>query len=74
MPKEKVERINSITSLIKQLEKDEQMAKVARVLEEAEKSGMDKSTAMRYINELERSGDIYSPRPGVLKLVRHDSE
>ena len=39
MPKEKVDKINSMMGIIKKLEQDEQFAKVSRVLEEAEKSG-----------------------------------
>ena len=74
MPKEKVDRINSMMAIIKKLEEAEQMAKVSRVLEEAEKAGVDRATAMRYINELERTGDIYSPKPGIVKRVRHDAE
>ena len=31
-------------------------------------------TAKKYIEELEKRGDVYSPSPGVLRIVRHDSE
>lgn len=74
MPKEKVDKINAMMAIVKKLEEDEQSARVARVLEEAEKAGIDRATSMRYINELERSGDIYTPKPGVLKIVRHEAE
>ena len=74
MPKEKVDKINAMMGIVRKLEDDEQSAKVSRVLEEAEKGGIDRATAMRYINELERSGDIYMPKPGVLKIVRHEAE
>jgi hypothetical protein len=44
------------------------------VLEEGEKAAFDKATTMRYVNELERSGDIYMPKPGIVKVVRHEAE
>lgn len=74
MPREKVDKINSVMAIIKKLEQTETTAGIARVLEEAEKSGMDRPTTMKYINELERSGDIYTPKPGVVKIVRRDAE
>jgi replicative DNA helicase Mcm len=74
MPREKVDKINIMLSIIKKLEHDEQIAKTIRVLEEAEKSGVDRATATRYINELEKSGDIYSPKPGIVKIIRRDDE
>lgn len=74
MPKEKVDRINLIMGIVKKLEEQEKSAKVARVLEEAEKEGVERQQAMKYINELERSGDIYSPKPGILMIVRHEGE
>ncbi|VVB77212.1 Minichromosome maintenance protein MCM [uncultured archaeon] len=74
MPREKVDRINLMMNIIKKLEQDEKSANVSRIYEEASKAGMDSSTARRYMEELERSGDVYMPKPGVLKIVRHDAE
>ena len=74
MPREKVDRINSVLNIIKKLEEDEGTAKMQRIMEEAEKSGIDQATAHKYIQELERSGDIFSPRPGIIKIVRHENE
>ncbi len=74
MPREKVDKINSVVSSIKKLEEEEGFAKITRLLEEMEKAGMDRATTTRYINELERSGDIYSPKPGFIKIVRKDEE
>lgn len=50
------------------------MAKLERVVEEAMKENIDAVTANKYINELERSGDIFRPRSGVVKIVRHEAE
>lgn len=74
MPREKVTKINAIMDIIKKLEQDETSAKMVRILEEAEKAGIDRATTTKYINDLERSGDIYSPRPGVIKAVKHEDE
>ena len=41
MPREKVDRINTMMSIIKRLEQTEGSAKIDRVYEEAEKEGMD---------------------------------
>ncbi len=74
MPREKVDRLNSMLSIIKSLEEKEGSAKIQRITEEAEKAGMDNATAMKYISELERSGDIFSPKPGVIRVVRREAE
>ncbi len=74
MPREKVNKINSLLNIIKTLEKDEETAKIARILEEAEKQGIDRNTTSKYILELERSGDIFSPKQGIIKIVRRNEE
>ena len=74
MPREKVNKINVILNIIKTLEHDEESAKIARILEEAEKQSIDRNTTSKYISELERSGDIFSPRQGVIKIVRRSEE
>ncbi len=72
VPREKVDKINTIMNIIKKLEGEEGSAKVTRILEEAEKDGIDRATTTRYMNELERSGDIFSPKPGIVKIVRRE--
>jgi len=74
MPREKVDRINSITAIIRKLEETEQSAKIQRIVEEAGREGIDEGTVNKYINELERIGDLYRPRAGVVKLVKHENE
>jgi replicative DNA helicase Mcm len=74
MPREKVDKINTMMGIIKRLEQSEGSAKIDRVYEEAEKEGMDRMSAERYIGELERSGDLFKPRQGIVKSVRHDDE
>ncbi len=72
MPKEKVERINTLMTIIKRLEKEEEVASVKRILEEAEKANIDKQTTTKYLYELERQGDLYSPKAGIIKIVKRD--
>ena len=80
MPREKVDKMNLVLGLIKSLEEKEAQegrymgAKIQTVKEEAEKQGMDMNAVDKYIRELERSGDIFSPRPGIVKTVRQESE
>jgi replicative DNA helicase Mcm len=74
MPREKVDRMNSITAIIRRLEESESTAKIQRIVEEAGKDGIDEATVNKYINELERIGDLYRPKAGIVKLVKHENE
>ncbi|MDE1804361.1 MAG: minichromosome maintenance protein MCM [Candidatus Micrarchaeota archaeon] len=74
MPREKVTKMNAILNIIKRLESEEGYAQMKRVFEEAAKENIDSGITTRYISELERIGDVYSPKPGILKLVKHDEE
>ncbi len=73
-PKEKVSKMNTILGLIKSLDEGGAGVQIKRLIEEAAKQGIDDSSTSKYINELERSGDIYAPKPGILKIVRRESE
>jgi replicative DNA helicase Mcm len=74
MPREKVDKINAITKIITRLEETENVAKMQRIVEEAVKESIDEATVNKYIAELERTGDLYRPKPGVVKLIKHDNE
>ncbi len=75
VPKEKVNQINSIIALIKKIDDDTGAgAPIVTVLDEAEKQGISRDKTTKFINELERSGDIYSPKAGILKIVRREEE
>ncbi len=74
MPRERVNKLNTILNIIKEIDEKEDGAKIVRVLEEAEKQGLDRNTATTLINQLEKSGDIYSPKPGIIRVVKHESE
>ncbi len=74
MPREKVDRMNTMLNIIKKLEEEDGMIKTQKVIEDAEASGIDSATASKYLSELERAGDIYRPHQGTIKLVHHESE
>lgn len=74
IPREKVDKLNAIINIVKKLEKDEGNAKMQRVIEEAEKANIGTDIANRYILDLERNGDLFSPRPGIIKIVRRENE
>ncbi|MGI0100834.1 MAG: minichromosome maintenance protein MCM [Candidatus Micrarchaeaceae archaeon] len=75
MPREKVDKINSITAIVRRIEESEGgMARVQRIIEEAAKENIDEATTNKYLDELEKIGDLYRPKTGVVKFVRHDNE
>ncbi len=74
MPREKVDKINIITGIIRRLEETESVAKMQRLVEEASKEGIDENTVNKYVTELERTGDVYRPRMGVIKLQKNNDE
>ncbi len=74
MPREKVVKINAVLGIVKRLEAEESAAKLPRIMEEAEKAGLTAAEVNKYIVELERNGDIFRPRAGVVKTVSHENE
>ncbi len=72
-PKEKVSKINAIIALVKKLDEGSGVPLI-KVLDEAEAQGMARDDAGKYINELERSGDIFVPKPGILKIVPREED
>jgi replicative DNA helicase Mcm len=74
MPREKVNKMNIMLGIIKKFEQAEGYAKIASVLEEAEKQNIEGETARKYLEELIRSGDLYSPKAGIVKIARADEE
>ncbi len=65
---------NSIKNIITKLTETDSGAKITDVLDQAEKQGISRDKTTRVINTLERMGDIYSPKPGILKIVRREEE
>jgi replicative DNA helicase Mcm len=74
MPREKVDKINLIISIIKNLEEQEGYATTSKIIDQAAKEGMDSGAVMKFVGELERTGDIYSPKPGIVKTINRAAE
>ncbi|MFI5412375.1 MAG: minichromosome maintenance protein MCM [Candidatus Micrarchaeales archaeon] len=76
MPREKVDKINNMLGIIRKLEETSGGggAKYQLIIEEANKLGMDEAMAKKYLEELERSGDVFSPKSGIVKIVKRESE
>lgn len=76
MPREKVDKLNTILEIIKKLDTESKGmgAKYNLIMEEAVKQNIDETSLRRYVEELERSGDIFSPKTGIIKLVKRESE
>ena len=72
-PKEKISKMNQIIAIIKKLDEGSG-ADYKKVFEDAESQGISRVETTKYVNELERSGDIYTPKPGILKLVKREEE
>ena len=73
-PKEKVSKINSIISIIKKLDSEGAGAQYPKILDEAEAQGISRNEAEKYMDELVKTGDIYSPKAGTYKMVKHEEE
>ncbi len=76
MPRERVDKINNMLGIIRKLEETSggSGAKYQAIIEEANKIGMDEQMAKKYLEELERSGDVFSPKSGIVKIVKRESE
>jgi replicative DNA helicase Mcm len=70
--REKVDKITKLLGIITRLEQEEGGAKIVRIFQEAEKEGIDSTTAKRYIDELDKRGELYHPRPGVYERVKRE--
>ncbi len=74
MPKERVDKLNTLLNIIKDLQEKDGYASNKTLYEEAEKAGITSEMVNKYVKELERSGDIYMPKAGMYKIVRHEAE
>ncbi len=76
MSRERVDKLNAVINIVKKLESASggQGARYTDVMREGEASGIDADTMNKFIVELERSGDIYRPRAGLLKTQKMEAE
>ena len=71
-PREKVDKINAIMGALRSLSAKSEEVSVIALNDEVGKEGIDNDTVAKYLGELEKSGDIYRPKHGFVKIVRHD--
>jgi replicative DNA helicase Mcm len=71
LPKSKVEKMNVILQIVKDIESKtkEKEAKIDDVIKEANKKGIDEFLAKKLINDLIEHGDLYTPKYGFVKSV-----
>jgi replicative DNA helicase Mcm len=70
-PKSKADRIRNIIDIVKELEKEYDLVEIEKVVEEAKKYGLDEATTRRMVDEmLRKTGELYEPKHGHVKVVR----
>jgi len=70
-PKSKADRIRNIIDIVKELEKEYDLVELEKVVEEAKKYGLDETTTRKMIDEmLRKTGELYEPKHGHVKVVR----
>lgn len=66
----KRDQISTLRQIMRQLEESTPEGFTPReVVEAAERQGMSRDRAQKLLDEMQRLNDIYSPRPGVLRLM-----
>jgi len=66
-PKSKIDRLQSIVRVIAELEAKTDLVPLEDAVTAATEYGIDPIEARRMIDELLRQGDLYKPKPGVIK-------
>jgi len=70
-PKSKADRIRNVLDIVKELEKEYDLVEIEKVVEEAKKYGLDEVTTRKVIDEmLRKTGELYEPKHGHVKVVR----
>ncbi len=69
-PKSRVEKVNVILGLVKDLQREFDMVEIGKVIEQSESYNVDPITARRLIEDLIMKGELFKPKPGFIKLVK----
>ncbi|MFH0817005.1 MAG: LAGLIDADG family homing endonuclease [Candidatus Micrarchaeota archaeon] len=69
-PKSKVEKVNAILGLVRDMQKEYDLVEIGKVIEQAENYNVDQVTARRLIEDLIAKGELFKPKPGFIKLVK----
>ncbi|MGB9703509.1 MAG: minichromosome maintenance protein MCM [Candidatus Micrarchaeia archaeon] len=74
LPKSKVEKMNVILQIVKDLQEKskEKEVKIDDVVEEAKNKGIDEFLSKKLINDLIEHGDLYRPKFGFVKVVSEE--
>ncbi|MFH1221661.1 MAG: minichromosome maintenance protein MCM [Candidatus Micrarchaeota archaeon] len=67
--RDKLQKFDTVLDIIREALRYEETVSTEKVLEEAEKAGVDRPTAERIVQELLRKGDIYEKEHGYIKMV-----
>ncbi|MGC8850680.1 MAG: minichromosome maintenance protein MCM [Candidatus Micrarchaeia archaeon] len=73
-PKSKIDKQRSLLGIISQLEKKFDLVSVDDVVKEAASLGIDEPSARRMVSELQRIGELYSPKTGYVKSATRNKE
>ncbi|MCX6778526.1 MAG: minichromosome maintenance protein MCM [Candidatus Micrarchaeota archaeon] len=69
-PKSRVEKVNMLLNVVKELQKEFDLVEISKVVEGVKEYDMDEMTARRLIDDLLTKGDLFKPKPGFIKIVR----
>ncbi len=68
--KSRLDRVRTILNIITDLEKQFDLVAVEDVVREASSYNIDEYYARNLVEELQRKGDLYAPKPGYIKSAR----
>jgi replicative DNA helicase Mcm len=69
-PKSKVDSVRTILGVIDMLQKTTDLVETDQLVREMANYGMDAIRAQKLVDELMRQGDLYSPKPGTVKMSK----
>ncbi len=72
MPKSRMDKLNTVLSIIDRLSSEYDEVEIADVVKEAVEYGIDKHHAEQIIRELINKGEVYEPRNGVIRKTDKD--
>ncbi len=68
-PKSQIDKIQIIMKIVEDLNKQEEMAEIKKIIERAKEHDIERDLAERLINELIYKGDLYKVKTGYVKIV-----
>ena len=68
--KARTDRVRTLLDIVRSLESKYDMVDIDRVLSEAVKINIDETTARKLLDDLRTKGELFQPKPGMIKTVR----